>query len=183
MYQWLSNTLTHLQVSWWEVLLGVGLFVVSSVGGLAIAAFVLAKLPVDYFQEDGHPAAFAWAEQHPVLRWAALIAKNLLGVVLIIVGILLSLPGVPGPGFLTILIGILLVNFPRKRQLLRWFISRPKIRQGINDLRARFGKPPLNLNGIAPPANEEHAPPESSEPTGNSGGSRPPLASSRTPPC
>jgi hypothetical protein len=46
---------------------------------------------------------------------------------------------------LTILIGVMLLNFPGKRRLERWLVSRPRVLPVINRLRARFGKPPLLL--------------------------------------
>ena len=41
-----------------------------------------------------------------------MIGKNMAGVLLVVLGILLSLPGVPGQGILTILLGIMLLDFP-----------------------------------------------------------------------
>ena len=58
-------------------------------------------------------------------------------------GILLSLPLVPGQGLLTILIGLLLINFPGKRRLERKLVRRPKVLQFINRIRSRFGQASL----------------------------------------
>ena len=58
-------------------------------------------------------------------------------------GILLSLPGVPGQGVLTILLGIMLSDFPGKVRLERKIVSYPKVLQALNKLRERFAKPPL----------------------------------------
>jgi hypothetical protein len=85
------------------------------------------------------------APQHPIVRWAGLIIKNILGVLLVLLGLLLSLPGIPGQGLLTILIGVMLLNFPGKRRLERRLVSQPKVLAAINALRARFGKPALML--------------------------------------
>jgi hypothetical protein len=74
-----------------------------------------------------------------------MVGKNLLGAFLVLLGIVLSLPGVPGQGILTILIGVMLLDFPGKRDLERKLVSRPKVREGIDRLRQRFGKPPLVL--------------------------------------
>src|SRR5262245_22864502 len=122
------DLLSQLQLTWNGVFWGVLLFVVSFVGSLILAVFVLVKLPATYFA-DHHPRAFAWAERYPAWRWSALAAKNLLGVVLVILGILLSLPGIPGQGILTILIGVMLLNFPGKRRLEKKLVSRPKVLQ------------------------------------------------------
>jgi hypothetical protein len=58
----------------------------------------------------------------------------------------LSLPGVPGQGILTILLGIMLLDFPGKRRFEYWLVSRPKIFAAINKLRHRFSKPALVLD-------------------------------------
>ena len=49
--------------------------------------------------------------------------RNIVGTVLIIVGIILSIPGVPGQGILTILIGLAVLDFKKKHQLVNWFRS------------------------------------------------------------
>ena len=62
------------------------------------------------------------------------------------IGIVLSLPGVPGQGLLTILLGIMLLDFPGRRKLEVKILSRPQVFKAINKLRHRFGKPPLKLD-------------------------------------
>ena len=67
------------------------------------------------------------------------------GVLLIALGVLMSLPGVPGQGLLTIFIGLVLVDFPGKRTVERKIVSLPGVIRGMNRLRTRFGKPPVTL--------------------------------------
>lgn len=124
-------------------LYSIALFVVMFTGSLAFTAWIIVQLPATYFL-DNHPHALA--ERHPAVRWLGLIAKNVAGVALILLGVLLSLPGVPGQGALTILIGLMMVDFPGKRRLERKLVARPAVRRGIDRLRARFGKPPLVLD-------------------------------------
>jgi len=109
----------------------------------------LVQLPASYFQAD-HPPAFLWQKRHLALRCTPLIAKNLPGVLLVLIGIILSLPGVPGQGILTILIGVMLLNFPGKRHLEQRLVSRPRVFHAVNRLRARFGRPPLVLDDQFP---------------------------------
>ena len=63
-----------------------------------------------------------------------------------LLGIVLSIPGVPGQGLLTILLGIMLLDFPGKSTLERKLLGRPEIVKAINRLRARFDKPSLELD-------------------------------------
>jgi hypothetical protein len=74
------------------------------------------------------------------------ILKNLLGVFLILLGIMLSLPGVPGQGILTILLGVIMLDIPGKRPLEARLIKRPNVLSAVNRLRARFGKTPLVMD-------------------------------------
>ena len=129
-----------------QMLLLITLGLLLSVGSAALTAFVLVRLPATYFCKST-PRDF-WINQHPVIRWTGLVIKNILGAFVIALGILLSLPGVPGPGLLTILFGVTLMDFPGKRKLERWVISRPLILNTINRLRLRKGRPPLLLQDI-----------------------------------
>jgi hypothetical protein len=74
------------------------------------------------------------------------VGKNIGGILLVALGIVLSLPGVPGQGLLTVLLGIMLLDFPGKHRLEQKLLSRPSIVNAINKLRARFDKKPLELN-------------------------------------
>lgn len=141
---WLSEVVRNFEWTWEELYWFVGLFLVSFVGSLAVVTVILVKLPATYFCEH-HTSAFAWTDRHPALRTALVAGKNILGFVLVIVGIILSLPGVPGQGILTILIGVMLLDFPGRRKLERRIVSRPAVRRAVDRLRARFGKPPLVL--------------------------------------
>jgi hypothetical protein len=80
-----------------------------------------------------------------MFRWGILLLKNVAGAAIIVLGIILTLPGVPGPGLLTILLGIMLTDFPGKRRLERWLIGRPRVLETLNRLRLRYGKPPFLL--------------------------------------
>ena len=126
------------------VAIGVGIFLLTFFANLALVSFILVKIPSDYFKESNHSTFLK--NQSPVLRVLAIIGKNLLGVVLVVLGILLSLPGVPGQGVLTILLGIMLLDFPGRRRFERWIVGWPKVFNGINKLRQRFDKPPLVLD-------------------------------------
>lgn len=133
-----------------DLLWAVGLFVVTFVVSLVIVGWLLAVLPATFFL-DRHNREF-WVDRHPILRWTGIVAKNLLGVGLVLVGVLLSMPGIPGQGVLTILIGLVLLDFPGKRRFERRLVGMPRILRTINRLRARCGKPPLVLQ--EPPDDE-----------------------------
>jgi hypothetical protein len=144
MFDWLTQTIHGWGLNWWEVLLGVALSVVTFFVSSAVVTFVLVKLPTNYFHSS-HARAFL-VERNPVLRAVGIFAKNLLGLVLVILGVIMAVPGVPGPGVLAILLGIMLLDFPGKRSLEARIVSQPRVSRAINALRARFDKPPLMLD-------------------------------------
>ncbi len=137
--EWLSQFWESL--TWGKVGLGVGLFVLSFGLSLLSIAIVMVKIPENYFsshyQRDFMPNSSFF------VRWGAVILKNFLGVILILVGIVLSLPGVPGQGLLTILLGLIMLDIPGKRPLEAKIIQRPAVLSAINNLRAKYNKPPL----------------------------------------
>src|SRR6266481_6208970 len=130
-------------LTWRGLLFGLLIFVVTVVN-LVIVSFILVKLPADHFSKN-HRTSF-WLGPHPAIRAMGIIGKNILGVLLVVVGILLSIPGVLGQGLLTILLGIMLLDFPGKRRLEQNLLSRPQILKTINRLRARFGKQALEVD-------------------------------------
>ena len=139
---WVESLTSHL--SWRGAAWGVGLFLLTFSASLAVTAWILVKLPANYFSAS-HKFEF-FAGRAPAVRVAGLIGKNLLGGVLFVLGVIMSLPGVPGQGILTILLGLMLMDIPGKHKLERKIISRPRVRDTINRIRARFHKPPLELD-------------------------------------
>ncbi len=144
MNDWLTQTLAHAHLNGRFVIIGLTIFVVTFVFSLALVSFLLLRLPPTYFQAS-HNRGF-WEDRHQVIRWGGIILKNLIGLILVVLGILMSLPGVPGQGLLTILLGIMLMDFPGKRRLEYRIVSQPRIFKAINRLRMKFKKSPLVLD-------------------------------------
>jgi hypothetical protein len=142
MIDWITQTWASL--TWQNALVGLGMFVISFTISLALVSFVLVKLPATYFHSS-HAREF-WVDRHRAVRWSGLVLKNLIGLILIVLGVLMSLPGVPGQGILTILLGLIMLDIPGKRPLETSLVRQPKVLQSINRLRERFGKPPLILD-------------------------------------
>jgi hypothetical protein len=131
-------------LTWGNVLIGVAIFLASFLINLGIVSLILVKLPADHFSKN-RKTKF-WSGRNPALNAAKVIGKNVAGVLLVALGVVLSFPGVPGQGLLTILLGIMLLDFPGRDRLEQKLLSRPSITNAINRLRGRFGKPPLVLN-------------------------------------
>jgi hypothetical protein len=124
-------------------LIGVAIFLTSLVLSTGIAVAFLVQLPADYFTRSRESRR---RQTFGAIQWLRLFGKNLLALVVIAVGIVLSLPGIPGQGVLTILLGIMLADFPGKQKLERKLVSIPSVLSAVNRLRKRFKKPPLVID-------------------------------------
>jgi len=138
----LSDFLSGL--TWQKILVGALIFLASFFINLGIVSFILVKLPADHFSKS-RKTKF-WAGPRPAIHAAKVIGKNIGGLLLVALGIVLSLPGVPGQGLLTVLLGIMLLDFPGRHRLEQKLLSKPSIVNTLNRLRERFDKPPLQLN-------------------------------------
>lgn len=130
--------------TWDRVILGIVLFIITFSVSLLIVSFIVVKIPADYFKPDRPRQTLP--DRNRAIRYVAIVGKNILGLMLVALGIVMSLPGVPGQGILTILLGVMLVDFPGKRTLEHKLVSRPQVLKSINKLRKRFGKPELILD-------------------------------------
>jgi len=124
---------------WWLS----GLSLATIVVMLLAVPWVLARLPQDYFDR---PQRQVWraSGQEPLAAVIFGLFKNLLGLVLLVIGFVLLF--MPGQGLLTMLLGLVLMNFPGKYQLERWLVRRPGMLATLNWMRSRGGSPPFSLS-------------------------------------
>lgn len=142
MVEWLSEIWAGW--SFQHLLIGVLLFLVSLAVSFISIAVVMVKVPPTYFSVN-HRREFL-PDRVWYVRYSAVIAKNVLGVFLVLLGIVLSLPGVPGQGILTILLGLIMLDIPGKRPLEAKIIQRPAVLAAVNKLRSKYNKPPLMMD-------------------------------------
>ena len=126
-----------------EWLAWIGAISLATVVVSAVAVpMLIRRMPPDYFLEDS--AGSEWMRrQHPALRLVLLILKNLFGGILVIGGLIMFIT--PGQGILTLLAGILLLNFPGKRRFEIWLVRRKPVHRAIDWIRRRAERPPLVL--------------------------------------
>ncbi len=135
MFDWLQG---------YEVVLG-WLFAVSMfmfVGSLIAVPWLVMRIPTDYFVRRRH-FVDRWQPRHPLLRIALLTMKNLCGIVLVLAGVAMLV--LPGQGILTILVGLLCLDFPGKFALEQRLVRQPPVIGAINWLRTKTHRPPLEL--------------------------------------
>jgi hypothetical protein len=145
MIAWIES---HERVLWWLAAASMVLLFVSAIA----APFLLGRIPIDYYAHTRRSRK-PWADLHPVMRALLVTGKNALGLVFVVAGIAMLL--LPGPGIITVLAGLMLLDFPRRHRLERWIVLQPRALRSINWVRQRNGYPPLvadDLRGATVPA-------------------------------
>jgi hypothetical protein len=122
---------------WWAS----GLSLLCLVATVMGVPWVVARLPRDYFNQSHREL---WRQRGDAPWFALLLGgiKNLVGALLVLLGLIMLVT--PGQGLLTLLVGLLLMNFPGKYRLERWLVGRPGVLRALNWLRGRSGHAPFD---------------------------------------
>ena len=118
----------------WVGVTSLGFLVLS----LALLPILIARLPSDYFAYERRHG-FWLRRLSPAVRACVLAAKNLLGLIVVVCGVLMLV--LPGQGLLMLLVGLSLLDFPGKYRLERWLLRRRAVLGSLNWIRQRFHKP------------------------------------------
>lgn len=136
MVEWLQG---NANILWW----------IAGASALTFLAFLIGipwlvvQIPPDYFAHERFNRRL-WAGRPVILRMVLLTAKNLLGCLFVVAGTAMLV--LPGQGILTLLAGIVLLDFPGKHRLVRWIVAHPQVLRTMNWLRHQAGRPPLYLD-------------------------------------
>ncbi|MGH1343890.1 MAG: PGPGW domain-containing protein [Nannocystales bacterium] len=123
-----------------DVWIVVGLVSAVMFGATLLAIpWLVARLPVDHFV--GARGVLQPESRHPLLAFARRLARNTLGIVLVLAG--LAMLVLPGQGVLTVLLGVVLLDFPGKRGLQQRLLRQRHVRKSLQWLRKRAGREPL----------------------------------------
>lgn len=121
----------------WGMVVASGLLFV---GTLLVVPWIVVRIPSDYFHHTRRPPP-TWMPKFAPFRLAAMVVKNIAGVLLIAAGVAMLV--LPGQGLLTILVGVLMLDFPGKYHFERWLVGFGPTLRAINWLRQRAGREPL----------------------------------------
>ena len=144
LFEWLQ---AHELIFWGIGALSMAMFV----GTLVIIPLLIVRIPTDYFIRE-RCQAHAPRTRFSALRLLGRVVKNILGCIFILMG--LAMLVLPGQGVMTILLGIMLMNFPGKHTLERRIVQQPTVLSAINWIRARAYRPPLLMTPMTMPAND-----------------------------
>lgn len=134
MLEWFD---THRWVLIWTGSASLILFIAT----LIIMPILVIRIPADYFVSRHHHGHSRLHDCHPIICLIGLVLKNLLGVLLVLIGIVMLLT--PGQGLLTVVVGLLLINFPGKYEAERWLVSRRPVSRALNWVRSKGHVEPL----------------------------------------
>ncbi|KJS02940.1 MAG: hypothetical protein VR65_03640 [Desulfobulbaceae bacterium BRH_c16a] len=127
--------------------------VLSWLAGISFITFFLSLLLIPYLVGRLAPDYFLKFSSKPNPRTLTarsllkLIARNVLGILLLIAGIAMLF--LPGQGLLTILLGILLISLPVKHRLIILLAGLRGVRRSLDWLRKKRRKPPFIWPGSA----------------------------------
>ncbi len=102
---------------------------------IASIPFIVARIPVDYFTIAGHQRQQQKEKPHPVLHLFFMCMKNLLGFALITAGVIMLFT--PGQGILSILFGLMIMNYPGKFRLECAIMRKPVVFKAVNRMREK----------------------------------------------
>jgi len=120
------------------------------IGGASLAMFLASVvlvpvfiriLPADYFLKKRMRNKPAWVPMP--LHILYLVLKNMVGIVLIILGIAMLV--LPGQGLLTIIVGVILTDIPGERRAFLFICRKTPVMKAMNWLRRKKGKEPFRL--------------------------------------
>ncbi len=131
--EFVSNYKTYIL---WLATISLFVFIFS----LVSIKWLVALIPTDYFVKKNISES---KKSYSLLWLMSIIVKNIIGYTLILGGILMLV--LPGQGLFTILMGLILSNYPGKYTIEKRIISIPSILKTINWLRKKSNKPRLRI--------------------------------------
>jgi hypothetical protein len=131
--EFVSNYKTYIL---WLATISLFVFIFS----LVSIKWLVALIPTDYFVKKNISKS---KKSYSLLWFMSIIVKNIIGYTLILGGILMLV--LPGQGLFTILMGLILSNYPGKYTIEKKFISIPSILKTVNWLRKKSNKPRLKI--------------------------------------
>jgi len=102
---------------------------------LALIPLIIGRLPENYFVKQSAP---------PVHRFLQLL-RYMFGIFLLVAGILMLF--LPGQGLLTMVLGLSLLDFPGKYQIVENLLRTESIRKALNWIRNKRGTTPFQFPG------------------------------------
>lgn len=111
--------------------------IVLLIGTALLIPLLIVRLPPDYFLQGENRRRQA-RSRGTIMFLAFAVLRNLIGIILFVAGVIMLF--VPGQGLLTILIALMLIDFPGKHAMLMRLAANPHVMRGANRIRRFAGK-------------------------------------------
>ena len=115
--------------------------IITFIATLLLVPAIIIRLPANYFSSTKRQQL---DNRHPAIKTLTLIIQNILGAILLLAGFIMLFT--PGQGLITILAGMLIMNYPGKFKLERWIIIRFNLLKPINWYRKKHHIEPLFIS-------------------------------------
>lgn len=116
------------------IYLGIGSFIFFIIM-ILITPWLVGKIPYDYFVND----KYSMKSASKITKFIVNPIRNIFGFILLILGFIMLFT--PGQGIITILLAVLVMRFPYKRELEQKIIANKNILKALNWLRDKNNKP------------------------------------------
>lgn len=116
------------------IYLGIGSFIFFIIM-ILITPWLVGKIPYDYFVND----KYSMKSASKITKFIVNPIRNIFGLILFILGFIMLFT--PGQGIITILLAVLVMRFPYKRELEQKIIANKNILKALNWLRDKNNKP------------------------------------------
>ncbi|MEO1982972.1 MAG: PGPGW domain-containing protein [Fuerstiella sp.] len=120
----------------WIVLISALMFF----GSIVLAWLFVVRMPPHDLTND-YCRVQTSRSNHPVAGIVVFVCKNLFGLLVVICGMIMLFT--PGQGVLFIFLGLTLIDFPRKKQLIRRMVRWRNTLNVINRIRRQAHQPPI----------------------------------------
>ena len=130
---------THENLLVWMGLISLIVFIAS----LASLPWLVALIPEDYFISSKRQLT-SWKNRFPGMWVLVFVVKNTIGYLLLLSGMLMLF--LPGQGVLTMVAGLLMMDYHGKFALERRIALSPSILSKLNWLRKKANRPPLKTD-------------------------------------
>jgi hypothetical protein len=138
MIDWIISWITHNQL----FLINISIFsVILLLASIFMLPIVIINLPADYFKKKKRDARPHFL--NPVVYVILLVLKNLVGIILVVLGLLMLV--LPGQGIITLIIGLMIVDLPGEKKMLKYILYKTSAVKAMNWLRRKNNKPPFEL--------------------------------------
>ena len=107
--------------------------------GVVAVPWIVLRLPVDALQRENPLKKIR--KRHPVLRVLIFVVRNVVGLPLLLLGVVMLVT--PGQGILTILLALGVMEFPGKWRLEHAILERKSVFRALNWIRRKGRRDPF----------------------------------------